>query len=307
MDVMMRDAVISETTHPEASGFTRIGPIQPHRVNVAGIPVDRVSMEEAAQWFTANMGRRGKNSPLMIVASNAQVVTLASRNQRFSEALQSAHLNIPDGMSVVLASRLLGLPIGERVPCGELMERLCSEAALQGFSVFFLGGLPGAAAKAGDRMGSLYPGFRLAGFYCPKLGFENDPVESKIIGRLIAECAPDLLCVALGAPKQELWMLENCPSLPIGAAMAVGAALDTCSGLRRRAPRWTHNIGLEWLYRLILEPKRLWRRYLIGNAHFVALIGWQIAEKTLAHMIGHKYPLLEESPETSEMPADQGR
>jgi N-acetylglucosaminyldiphosphoundecaprenol N-acetyl-beta-D-mannosaminyltransferase len=90
--------------------------------------------------------------------------------------------------------------------------------------------------------------------------------------RAIADAAPDLICVAFGAPKQEIWMQENREQLRAGAIMAVGAALDTQAGMRRRAPRWIQAIALEWLFRLVVEPRRLWRRYLIGNAQFVLLV-----------------------------------
>jgi N-acetylglucosaminyldiphosphoundecaprenol N-acetyl-beta-D-mannosaminyltransferase len=206
------------------------------------------------------------------VGPNAQLVTLAARDRRFAEALRAADLSVPDGISVVLAARLLGRPIPERVAGGDLMERLCAEAARHGFSVFFLGGLPEAAAMAAAKFRRRYPALRIAGTYCPPRGFERDSMESAHIRRLIKDAAPDLLCVAFGAPKQEIWMHENCSSLPISAAIAVGAALDTQAGLRKRAPRWTQGIGMEWLYRLIREPKRLWRRYLFGNTQFVLLV-----------------------------------
>jgi N-acetylglucosaminyldiphosphoundecaprenol N-acetyl-beta-D-mannosaminyltransferase len=259
-------------------------PTQPPRVTIGDVPVDRVSMEDAIHRVMQAMHHRSTPSPLLIMGPNAQLVTLAEGNPRLGQALRSAHLNVPDGISVVLASRLLGLPIRERVPGGELMEALCGESARQGFSVFFLGGLPGAATGAAARLKRLYPELRVAGCYCPPLGFESDAVESAKIRSVIAEAAPELLCVAFGAPKQEIWMDENCPTLPIRAAISVGAALDTCAGLRKRAPRWTHKIGLEWLYRLIREPRRLWRRYLVGNSFFIALVSRQWARQACAQL-----------------------
>lgn len=248
---------------------------RPSRLYVDRIPVDRVSMEYAAAWVIHALKDCESHRPLLLMGPNAQLVTLAARHPRFAAALRSADLAVPDGISVVLAARLLGQPVPERVPGGELMERLCIESAQHGLSVFFLGGLPGAAEKTACKFEKQYPNFRLAGTCCPHVGFENDPVESAHVRRKIADAKPDLLCVALGAPKQEIWMVENCPTLPIGAAISVGAALDTQAGLRKRAPKWTHRIGCEWLYRLIREPRRLGCRYLIGNTHFIGLVARQ--------------------------------
>lgn len=249
------------TPHPKPPPFIM------HRV-----PIDRITMGYAVTSVIQALQDRSGRAPLLIMGPNAQIVTLAAANERFAEALRAADLSVPDGISVVLASRLLGYPIPERVTGGDLMEQLCAECSKHGHSVFFLGGLPGAATETASRFTQRYPGLKIAGTYCPPLGFENDAMESDRVRQLIAVAAPDLLCVAFGAPKQEIWMHDNCSSLPIGAAIAVGAALDTQAGLRERAPRWTHQIGLEWLYRLAREPRRLWRRYLFGNSRFVFLV-----------------------------------
>jgi N-acetylglucosaminyldiphosphoundecaprenol N-acetyl-beta-D-mannosaminyltransferase len=229
-------------------------------------------MDYAAVLMVEALMHRGSLPPLTVVGPNAHLVTMAEGNSRFAEAMRDADLAVPDGVSVVMASRLLGMPIPERVTGGDLMERMCAEAAHYGFRVFFLGGLLGAAAMAAHHLRSRYPGLRICGTYCPPVGFENDPAELERVGRAIADAAPDLVCVALGAPKQEIWMQENREHLHVGAIMAVGAALDTQAGMRRRAPRWIQAIALEWLFRLTMEPRRLWRRYLIGNAHFVLLV-----------------------------------
>ena len=247
----------------------------PPRLYLDGIPIDSISLDYAAAWVIHTLRIRESRSPLLIMGPNAQLVTLAARQPRFAAALRSAHLAVPDGISIVLAARLLNQPVLERVTGGDLMERLCAEAANHNLSVFFLGGLPGAAEKTARKFQRIYPGLRVAGTRCPLPGFENDPVECARIRQHIANAKPDLLCVAFGAPKQEIWMVENCPTLPIGAAISVGAALDTQSGLRKRAPKWTHRIGCEWLYRLVCEPRRLWRRYLLGNTHFLWLVARQ--------------------------------
>ncbi|HLH33074.1 MAG TPA: WecB/TagA/CpsF family glycosyltransferase [Alloacidobacterium sp.] len=239
---------------------------------IAGIRVDRITLEDAAARIASAVRRRSSGAPLLIMGPNAHLITVAQRDARFFHALNASSLNVPDGISVVLASRLLGRKISHRAPGGELMERLCEEAARSGLSVFFLGGLPGAALYASCRLQRRYPALSVAGVYCPPRGFERNPFERAQIHQLLTDAAPDLLFVAFGAPKQEIWMHENCSTLPIGAAMSVGAAFDTQSGLRKRAPVWTHKLGIEWLYRLMREPRRLWRRYLIGNAHFIYLV-----------------------------------
>lgn len=257
------------------SPFPGAPPSTPPRFYLDGIPIDRMSLDHATAWVIHALTNRSSQWPLLIMGPNAQLVTLAARQPRFASALRSANLSIPDGVSVVLAARLLKQPVPERVTGGDLMERLCVEAARHNLSVFFLGGLPGAAEQTARKFERNHPGFFTAGICCPPLGFENDPAQCARIREQIAAAKPDLLCVAFGAPKQELWMAENCPTLPIGAAISVGAALDTQSGLRHRAPRWTHDLGLEWLYRLASEPRRLWRRYLIGNTRFVCLVARQ--------------------------------
>ena len=268
----MKSTVVPDWPRSRGAAVLDPPPPKPPRFIIDRVPVDRVPMDYAAAWVIHGLKHRGSRPPLLITGPNAQLVTLAAGDPRFAEALRAADLSVPDGISVVLASRLLGQPIPERVTGGDLMERLCAEAARHGLSVFFLGGLPGAAAGAAASLQRRYPALRIAGIYCPPRGFEQDSMESAHIRQLIRDAAPDLLCVAFGAPKQEIWMHENCLSLPIGAAIAVGAGLDTQAGLRKRAPRWTHAVGLEWLYRLVREPRRLWRRYLFGNTQFLLLV-----------------------------------
>jgi N-acetylglucosaminyldiphosphoundecaprenol N-acetyl-beta-D-mannosaminyltransferase len=249
---------------------------RPRRLVLSGVPVDRMSMEDTVAWVIHALRHRAARPPMLMMGPNAQLITLARRNREFAEALRTADLNVADGISIVMAARLLGRPVQERVAGGELMERLCAEAARNNLSVFFLGGLPHAAELAAVNLQRRYPALRIAGSYCPARGFEDDSMESAHVRRLLREAAPDLLYVALGAPKQEIWMHRNCRDLPIGAALSVGAAFDTQAGLRKRAPHWTHSIGMEWLFRLLREPRRLWRRYLLGNPHFLYLVMRQL-------------------------------
>src|SRR5579885_2544459 len=196
---------------------------------IAGVPVDSTTLEKAATQIVDN-ARKQKSRPLLILGPNAQLVTLAQNNMAFAKALRASDLSIPDGISVVLASRLLGAPLQTRVTGGDLMERLCAAAALHGLSVFLLGGLPMAAHLAAQRLRRKYPRLIIAGTYCPPLGFEHDPEENARIRKTITAAAPDLLFVAFGAPKQEIWMHENCPSAQPGPSVLHLIRRRACAG-----------------------------------------------------------------------------
>ena len=241
------------------------------RVYFGMAPVDNLSMQEATDWLLACL-QAPRKRPLLVMGPNAYLVTLAQRDSAFAQALRSASLCLADGMSVVWGARLLGRSIKERVPGGEFFEQMCAHCAQAGLSVYLLGGMPGAASRTAVLLTRRYPGLRIAGTDCPPIGFDEDEEQLRAIRTRISAARPDLLCVAFGAPRQEIWMMDHCPTLPIGAALSVGAAFDTQAGLRKRAPSWTHAIGAEWLYRLAMEPRRLWRRYLIGNSQFAGVV-----------------------------------
>lgn len=243
---------------------------RPSRLHLAGVPVDRMTMRQSLEWI-ANQMQSESTCPLLVMGPNAHIVTAAQRSPQFLEALNAADLCVPDGVSILLAGSILGQPVPERVTGGELMEQLCALAARDNLTVFFLGGLPGAAEGAAAAIKRRYPGLRVT-CCCPPFRFEDNPAELATVLDTIRAAAPDILCVAIGVPRQEIWMHRYCPSLPIRLAIAVGAALDTQAGLRRRAPAWTHKLGIEWAYRFAREPRRLWRRYLIGNTHFLFLV-----------------------------------
>lgn len=188
----------------------------PPRFVLGRIPIDRITMDYAAVLLVEALLHRGELPPLTVVGPNAHLVTMAESDERFAEAMRDADLAVPDGISVVMASRLLGVPIPERVTGGDLMERMCAEAAHYGFRVFFLGGLLGAAAMAAHHLSTRHPGLEICGTYCPPVGFENDAAELERMRRAIADAAPDLICVAFGAPKQEIWMQENREQLNVG-------------------------------------------------------------------------------------------
>ena len=255
------------------------------RVKVGNISVDRLTMNETVDLAFANLRRRVRRA-LVIETVNAQFVCLARAHQQFSELVSRADLVVADGMSVIAASRLLGQPCPERVAGVDLLVRLCERAAETGARVYFLGGKPGAAEKTALRLRAQFPGLNMAGIDCPPMGFDKDAAQiNAVLGR-IASAAPDFLFVGFGAPKQEIWINRFSNTLPVKTMVGVGGSFEMLSGQFPRAPQWMQRVGLEWLFRLGLEPGRLWSRYLIGNLRFMQIVAWQwIAQSTATNSI----------------------
>ena len=214
---------------------------------------------------------------LVIETVNAQFVCLAREERQFSELVSKADIVVADGMSVVAASRFFGGPVPERVTGVDLVVRICEKAAETGATVYFLGGKPGAAEKAACRLCAQFPGLKVVGINCPPMEFEKDVAETTAVLGYIASAAPDFLFVGLGAPKQEIWINQYAGTLPAKTMIGVGGSFEMLSGELPRAPKWMQQAGLEWLFRLGLEPGRLWKRYLIGNLHFMRIVAFQWA------------------------------
>ena len=249
------------------------------RKRIGALLVDNTTIKEAG-LFAADLARQRPrlSTPALMTSVNAQAVLIAEESKRFAEILNGSALSIADGMSIVIASRLLGTPLHERVAGVDLVEELCKLCALEGLSVYFVGGRPGAASLTAEILVRRYPGLNVAGIDCPPYGFEIVSNENEKVLQRIRTAAPDLLFVALGTPKQEYWTAHNLSELKVAVAIPVGAAFEMIAGLVPRAPRWLQSIGMEWLFRLVLEPRRLWRRYLIGNPRFIRLLARQFLD-----------------------------
>jgi N-acetylglucosaminyldiphosphoundecaprenol N-acetyl-beta-D-mannosaminyltransferase len=196
---------------------------------------------------------------------------------------RSAWLSLPDGMSLVWASRLLGTPLPEKVSGIDLFQEVSAAAAGTGLRIFLLGGRPGAAEQAARVVEARHPGLRIAGTCCPPVGFESDPAEAERVLAAVRDAAPHILFVALGAPKQELWMYENREALGVPVALGVGATFDFVAGMIRRAPKWMQTRGLEWMYRAATEPRRLGRRYLVTTPRFIWIFLKQYRQPALQY------------------------
>jgi N-acetylglucosaminyldiphosphoundecaprenol N-acetyl-beta-D-mannosaminyltransferase len=252
-----------------------------NRIHFGNAEVDVVTKHEVlarAGEFLARASER----PRVIVAVNAQLVHLVRMQPRFAACLERADLSLADGMSLVFASRLLGKPLPERIAGVDLTEDLWALLNEQNGSIYLLGGQPGAAEETVRRLGARYPNVRAAVVDCPPRGFEKDEQASRAVLERIQAARPDLLLVGLGAPKQEYWIEDHISALPCKLVVGVGGTFDILSGLVRRAPVWMQRTGLEWFFRLCIEPRRLWRRYLVGNSYFVWLVATQFVERRLS-------------------------
>jgi N-acetylglucosaminyldiphosphoundecaprenol N-acetyl-beta-D-mannosaminyltransferase len=247
-----------------------------NRIHFGQALVDVITKQEVlaqAQGFL----RGNRAEPAVIATVNAQFVHLAGRQSRFAAFLQRADLSVPDGMSLVFASRLLGHPLPERISGVDLAEDLAALLDKLGGSIYLLGGRVGAAATSARELQNRYPNLRIAGVACPPPGFEKLPLAAAAVVEKIQAARPDLLLVCLGAPKQEYWIEENLPKLPCKLVIGLGSTFDVLSGQVRRAPAWMQKHCLEWLFRACSEPNRLGWRYLYGNSYFSLVVFGQAA------------------------------
>lgn len=231
------------------------------RIDLDGTLVDRVDRSEAVERIRGFMQ---SGSAHQIVTVNLDFLSIAERNPHFRALINSADLAVADGMPLVWLSRLRGTPLAERVAGIELVDESCQMAAQSGRGVFLLGAAPGVARAAGERLQRLHPGLRIVGTYSPPIGPLKRRESDRIV-RMIRRATPAFLFVALGAPRQDLWIQAHLGELNVPVAMGVGCALDLLAGVSRRAPMWMQASGLEWAYRLGREPRRLWRRYMLND------------------------------------------
>jgi N-acetylglucosaminyldiphosphoundecaprenol N-acetyl-beta-D-mannosaminyltransferase len=239
------------------------------RIDILGVAIDRVTMAEALERID-RMVRAGVSH--VVLTPNVDHIMLVQRDQKFRELYRRGDLVLADGTPVVWASRYLRNPLPERVPGSDLTPILAAHAAERGHSVYFMGGQPGAAESTARILSERHPKLRVAGHACPPVGFDRDPFADSAMVDEIRAAAPDILFVALGAPKQEFWIDRHHEALGVPVSIGIGASLDFVAGIVPRAPRWTHGIGAEWLWRLLKEPRRLWRRYLVDDLPFVGLV-----------------------------------
>lgn len=239
-------------------------------VHLFGMQIDALRMPEAIQQLLT-WAREPDGTCHYVVTPNVDHAVMFQQHAGLRGAYADASLVLADGFPVLMAARLLRRPIPERVPGSDLVPALLETAALEfllageeakPLRVFLLGAGPGVADRAAGAIHHRYPGVNVVGTFSPPLGFENDDRTNQEILDGIAAAKPDLLIVGLGAPKQELWVHRHRDQIAAPVALCVGATIDFLAGEKPRAPVWMRRAGLEWLHRLLSEPRRLAKRYL---------------------------------------------
>ena len=247
------------------------------RLYILSVPFHNVSFEETVAWATDRMKRRQAGG--VVVTPNLDFMYNVSRDRELRRLVCESDLVIADGMPAVWLSRLLGPRLKERVTGSDLTPALLKVCAEQGFSVFAIGGAPGVAEKALERMRSQHPGLKIAGTLSPPMGpFEK--MDLQAIGRCVREASPHLILVAMGMGKQEKlmhWLRVNTDA-PL--MMGVGGSLDFLAGVQTRAPRWVQRLGLEWVWRLGTDPKRFIGRYYKDGVWLLSVLSQLLATRT---------------------------
>ena len=227
----------------------RIGGVDVHCVDFS------TTLAQIERWLVESKHPQQSSTCRQICTVNPEFIVDAQHDPAFAAVLARADLRVPDGSGILWAARRQGVILSERVTGSDGVYRICAEAARQGWRVYFLGASPGVAADTAQRLAARYPGLQVAGTYSGSPAAEGWPE----IHERLAAARPDILFVAFGHPKQDLWIDAHRHELPVGVAIGVGGAFDFVAGVARRAPLTMQRFHLEWLHRLIMEPWR-WRR-----------------------------------------------
>lgn len=230
--------------------------------------IDNLTMAEALNRID-ELIRENRNS--YVVTTNVDHIVQLEKGGQLNEAYEHADLILTDGMPLIWISKWYGTPIKEKISGSDLFPLLCSMAAEKGYTMYFLGAGEGVAIKAANNLMRRYPRLKIVGTYSPPLDFEKDEVEMEAIKSRIKSASPHILIVGLGCPKQELFILHNRNELGVPLSLGLGASLDFEAGNIRRAPKWMSDYGLEWLFRITQDPKRLAKRYIIEDRKILGI------------------------------------
>ncbi len=247
-------------TQPTSAGQQAVA-----RANVLGVGVSALNLSSATAALISAAEQKTKG---YVCVTGVHGVSEAQTDPEFKAILNAALLNTPDGMPMVWMGRLQGFHDMGRVYGPDLMLSLCEASVPRGLTHFVYGGAEGVASELRRGLEQRFPGLKIVGTFTPPFR-PLDQTEGRQLAQLVAQASPDFFWVGLSTPKQERFMAQFCPILDATVFLGVGAAFDFHAGRVRQAPRWMQRSGLEWLFRLICEPRRLWKRYLKNNPVFV--------------------------------------
>ena len=235
------------------------------KIDILGVQINATTLDLTSQKILNWIEQR--RAAYVCVVPVSTVVECQSRPD-YRKIVNEADIATPDGMPLVWLGRFKGNKIIQRTYGPDLMLKLCESGQKQGVKHFFYGGAPGVLNQLETRLKNDFSAIHIAGKYSPPFTEQIDTLDDGIVQE-INRLKPDILWVALGSPKQDFWIYKHRDKLEVPVMLGIGAAFDFLSGAKRQAPRWIQNAGLEWLFRLCCEPRRLWRRYLVGNSKFI--------------------------------------
>lgn len=233
------------------------------KINIFGITINPLTMDEAVDYLSTWI-KYAESNCKYVVTPNVNCVVLLSKNAAYRDAFEHAAMVVADGKPVVLAAKIFGEKIPGTVTGSDLVPAIFKhfhDEAQYELNVYLLGAMPGVAEIAARNIEQTYQHVKVAGFYSPPFGFENDVAECERICQRITEAKADFLLIGLGAPKQATWVNQYANKLPVKVAICAGATIDFLAGNKPRAPKWMSRIGFEWFYRMVTEPRRLVKRY----------------------------------------------
>lgn len=231
--------------------------------------VNNVDMDEAVN-IIANMAESREKA--FIVFVNVDVVVKMENDTYLKKIVDCGDMVLVDGMPLVWISKWHKRPVKAKISGSDLVPVLCKVAAERGYTVFIIGGRTGVADKAKMNLERKFPAMKIVGTYSPPMGFETDKEELGKINQMISKAHPDLLIACFGCPKQEKWIYENYQKYDATVTVCAGATVDFLAGNVARAPKWMSDCGFEWLFRLFMEPKRLFKRYMVDDMKILRLI-----------------------------------
>ncbi len=240
-----------------------------NRMKFLNTEIDNLTMQESLEIIDELINRK---KPSYVVTPNVDHIVKLEEDTEFQDVYENADLILTDGMPLIWISKMKKTPIKEKVSGSDLFPKVCELAAKKGYRLFLLGAAEGVADTAARNLEEKYNGLNVVGTYSPSYGFEKNEDEINHIINIVREANPDILAVGLGAPKQEKFIYKYKDKLNVPISLAIGASIDFEAGNINRAPKWMQDSGLEWLYRLCKEPKRMYKRYLVDDIEIIKLL-----------------------------------